>query len=143
AFILYYGIGWRPAGGTNHGELLQPIRQLPQVHAGMFEGSGTQPHNWALVYVGDGRCDADCQRALVFARQTRLSLGQDMTRVNWGFIATANCCDLAYLDREHKGIKVFDVVDAQNMKDLRGVLPGGDLRNWLFVIDPLGNIVMR
>ena len=28
AFVAYYS-GWRPQGNTNHGELLQPIRQLP------------------------------------------------------------------------------------------------------------------
>lgn len=143
SFILYYGVGWRPSGGAIHGELLQPTKQLPQVHAGLFEGSGSQPHNWALVYVGDGGCDEDCKRALVFARQTRLSLNKDMSRVNWGLLATGACCDLEYLDREHKGIKVFEVGDVNNTRDLLQVLPRDDLRHWLFVIDPLGNIVMR
>src|SRR5690606_5082605 len=31
AFILYYGLdGWRPAGSTNKGELIQPARPLPE-----------------------------------------------------------------------------------------------------------------
>ena len=30
AFILYYGVeGWRPAGSTNHGDLIDPPRPLP------------------------------------------------------------------------------------------------------------------
>jgi hypothetical protein len=143
SFILYYGIGWRPAGGTNHGELLEPIRQLPPDFAGLLEGSGAQPRSWALAYVGDGRCDADCRRALVFARQTRLSLNKDMSRMNWGLLATANCCDLAYLDSEHKGIKVFEAGDEAGINALLDVLPPGDHRHFLFVVDPLGNIVMR
>jgi hypothetical protein len=142
AFVLYYGTGWRPAGGSNHGELLQPFKQLPAGSAGLLDGSA-QPHNWALVYVGDGACDADCQQALVFARQTRLSLNKEMSRVNWGLLATASCCDLAYLDREHKGIKVFDVSEPANLEELLDVLPTRDLRHSLFIIDPLGNIVMR
>ena len=136
AFILYYGVGWRPAGGTNHGELLQPVRQLPA-------GGDKLLEKWALVYVGDGRCDADCRQALVFARQTRLSLNKEMSRVNRVFLTVGNCCDLAYLDKEHEGIKVYDVSDPEPLAQLLSVLPPGDLNHWLFVIDPQGNIVMR
>jgi hypothetical protein len=143
SFILYYVIGWRPSGGTNHGELLQPIRQLPADLAGLLKGDGSPPRNWALVYVGDGACDEDCRRALVFARQTRLSLNKDMSRVNWGLLATANCCDLTYLDREHKGMKVYAAGDDAGVQELFDLLPAVDLRYSLFVIDPLGNIVMR
>ena len=143
AFILYYGVGWRPGGSNIHGELLQPIKQLPEAAAALLAGEGPKDTNWALVYVGDGSCDADCQQALVFARQTRLSLGQEMTRVNRGFVATANCCNLDYIDKEQKGTKVFDVSDSSAMRELRSVLPPGELAHWLFVVDPLGNIVMR
>jgi hypothetical protein len=136
AFILYYGVGWRPAGGSNHGELLQPVRQLPA-------GGDKLLGKWALLYVGDGRCDADCRQALVFARQTRLSLGKEMSRVNRAFLTLANCCDLAYLDKEHEGIKVFDVSEPEPSEQLLSVLPTGELKHWLFIIDPQGNIVMR
>jgi hypothetical protein len=136
AFTLYYAVGWRPAGGTNHGELLQPLRQMP---------AGATPllGKWALVYVGDGQCDEACRQALVFARQTRLSLNKEMTRVNRALLATANCCDLAYLDQEHEGIKVYAIDEPAAVDELISLLPPGDLRHWLFVVDPLGNIVMR
>jgi len=136
AFALYYGFGWRPAGSTNHGELLQPIRQLP-------EGAAPLRDEWAMVYVGDGACDADCREALVFARQTRLSLGKDLTRMNWALFATGNCCDVKYLDAEHQGIKVFDVSAPQQRAELLAVLPTKDLAHSLFVVDPLGNVVLR
>ena len=61
---------------------LAPAR-LPQAAAEPLQD------NWALVYVGDGACDDDCRHALVFARQTRLSLNKEMTRVNACFLATA------------------------------------------------------
>lgn len=136
AFALYYGFGWRPSAGTNHGELLQPLRQLP---AGVAALKG----KWALVYVGDGACDADCRTALVFARQTRLSLNQDMTRVNWALLATDRCCDAAYLDAEHRGIQTFDAGNPQLRGALLAALPAGDLTHSLFVVDPLGNVVLR
>ena len=136
SFILYYGIGWRPAGGTNHGELLVPVRQMPPAAEPLLK-------KWALVYVGDGGCDTDCEQALVFARQMRLMLNKEMSRMNRAFLVTGNCCDLDYIDREHEGLKVYDVSEPQVYEQLMGVLPQDDLRHWLFVVDPLGNIVMR
>ena len=139
AFILYYGVGWRPSGTTNHGELLQPLRQLPP-------GSEALRDKWALIHVADGACDGDCREALVFARQTRLSLGKDLTRINWALLATRNCCDLAYLDAEHMGIKVFDVSEPQQLAALMATLPPlspQELSHSLFVVDPLGNLVLR
>ncbi|MET0282421.1 MAG: hypothetical protein ABW278_15040 [Steroidobacteraceae bacterium] len=137
AFLLYYGTGWRPTGGTNHGELLQPLRQLP-VAADELQDK------WALVYVGDGRCvDEVCRNALWTARQTRLSLNQEMTRVNRALLATSNCCDRGFLDKEHEGIKVFDVSEPAAQGALLAQLPPGDLAPYLFIVDPRGNIVMR
>jgi len=133
AFVAYYS-GWRPAGSSNHGELLQPIRQLP-VAGEPLQGK------WALAYVGDGACDADCQAALVFARQTRLSLAADTQRVNWVLIATDRCCNRDYLDTAHKGLVAIDA--SASRAALLSVLQGQDLQHSLFVIDPLGNIVLR
>lgn len=136
AFVLYYGLGWRPAGSTNHGELLEPFQQLGDESAALRE-------KWALVYVGDGRCDEDCRRALLVGRQTRLSLNQEMTRVNRALFATAGCCDLKFLDEAHAGIKVFDVSEPDARDGLLALLPPGDHRHHLFVVDPIGNIVLR
>lgn len=136
AFILYYGFGWRPASQSIHGELLSPARPMPQ-------GAEALRKDWALVYVGDGRCDDDCRAALIFARQTVLSLNKDMSRVNRVLLATDNCCNVRYLKKEHEGIKVFDVSGEEDRAELMAVLPVVDLKYSLFVVDPLGNLVMR
>lgn len=143
AFLLYYGMDWRPAGGTNHGELLQPVKQMPPGADSLFKGATEDSKNWVLVYVGDGKCNEDCRQALVFARQTRLSLNKEMTRVNRAFLSIGNCCDLAYIDKEHPGLKVRDVSEPEVYEQLMEVLPQDDLSHSLFVVDPLGNIVMR
>lgn len=136
AFVLYYGVGWRPAGGTNHGELLQPVKQMPAQAAPLQE-------KWALVYVGDGRCDEDCRRALVMARQTRLALNQEMTRVERAFFAVDGCCDRTYLEQEHPGLQVFDSTAGETRAALLAALPQQDLRHDLIIVDPRGNIVLR
>ena len=135
AFLMYYGQTWRPAGQTNHGELYSPVQPLPSA-AEALRGK------WALVYVGDGRCDADCRDALVFARQTRLSLNQDMQRVERFFIVTGNCCDRGYLESEHPGLRVVETADPA-IAPLRDAFPATDRAHSLYIVDPLGNLVMR
>jgi len=141
SFILYYGVEWRPAAGTNHGELYSPPRPLPPSAAPLAQ------RKWSLVYVGDGACDDHCRSSLVFARQTRLSLNKDMTRINRVFLATGSCCDRAYLAEEHEGLEVFDAAaDAELaavVAALPAALPATEREYSLFIIDPLGNLVMR
>ncbi len=137
SFVLYYVVGWRPAGGTNHGELYSPARPLPQSAAPLAE------RKWTLVYAGEGACDENCRRSLVFARQTRLSLNQEMTRVSRLFLATGNCCDREYLDREHPGLVVLDAAADSGLAAVVAALPATEREHSLYVVDPLGNLVMR
>jgi len=154
SFWLYYGTGWRPAGHVNHGELISPARPLPDVTlprvplsaADSRERSAAYPAafhgKWTLVYVGDGRCDSSCRQSLYVMRQTRLALGTEMTRVARVFLATENCCAQEYLAREQAGIAVFDAGGAQGTR-LLSEFPVADSPNSLFVVDPLGNLMMR
>lgn len=137
SFILYYSTGWRPAGQSNHGELISPARPLPGDDMASLRGK------WVLAYVGDGRCDADCRRALVFARQTRLSLNQDADRVERAFLATGECCDRELLEREHRGIRLFPLAAGADTDALLSLLPAQERSHFLYIIDPLGNLVMR
>ena len=152
--LLYYGAGWRPGGHVNHGELIQPPRPLPRVDLPRVaiggetprELAGTDPtlfhRQWTLVYVGDGSCDASCRGTLFVMRQTRLALGTDMTRLARVFLVTANCCAKDYLAREHAGVTVLDASGTAGAR-LLGRFPPGDRAHTLFIIDPLGNLMMR
>lgn len=151
---LYYGMKWTPGGHINHGELIQPPRPLPRVvlphvalggpAAGELTAGDSTPFRgkWTLVYIGDGSCDASCRGTLYVMRQTRLALGTDETRLGRVFLATANCCATDYLAREHAGISVFDATGAAGAP-LLGLFPPGDEAHTLFIVDPLGNLMMR
>src|SRR5690606_24969529 len=121
---------------ANHGELLQPLRQLPAAMQAL-EGK------WSLVYVGDGRCDDACRNALYTARQTHVLLNKDVERLQRALVATSGCCDRSFLDTEHAGIHVYDATDPALRAAVLSVLPPGDHANHLFVVDPLLNIVLR
>ena len=134
AFLLYYGSGgWRPPGSTNRGELISPARPLPDVSA--WHGK------WALVYIGDGRCDGRCRAALLLTRQTRLALNTDITRVQRIFLATGNCCDRAYLEAEHPDLTITPL-DNEAGAALLAAFPDAASGS-IYIVDPLGNLMMR
>ena len=160
SFWLYYGMAWRPSGHTNHGELIEPARPLPHVPltvrsvqqkraASGVVGSLGEPAtrtdlfqgHWSLVYIGRGTCDSACRHALYVMRQTRLALNQDMTRVQRVFVATADCCDERWLALEHPGLAVVDAQPAA-ARPLLAAFPARDLATTVFVVDPLGNLMM-
>jgi hypothetical protein len=144
SFVLYYA-GWRPIGSAAHGELLDPPRALPRAVLSRLTGTSGESSvftdQWALVYVGDGGCDLPCRNALHVMRQTRLLLNQDMGRVRRVFLITAECCDRALLEREHLGIEAFDASGPRAVALLRE-FPEAARANSLFVVDPLGNLVL-
>jgi hypothetical protein len=151
---LYYGMGWRPSGRINHGELIQPPRPLPRADLPRVTAGGDTPNAlpgteqavfrgaWSLVYIGDGSCDASCRRTLYVMRQTRLALGTDMTRMDRVFLVTAHCCAKEYLASEHAGLTVLDASGAAGAR-LLDVFPPAGREHTLFIVDPLGNLMMR
>jgi len=144
AFYLYYAGGWRPAGSTNHGELVNPARPLPAASFTHPDGAAARADlfkgKWTLVYLGDGACAADCQRALWVMRQTRILLAQDMERAKRVFVVEQNCCNLAFLRAEHPGLEIAVPVEAAA---LLAQFPRTDAAHSIYVVDPLGNLMMR
>jgi hypothetical protein len=142
AFLLYYGgVGWRPAGSTNHGDLVDPPRPLPQALPQTRDTRDPAP-KWTLVYIGAGACDARCREALTLMRQTRLALNDDMTRVQRLFLATGECCDYAYLNAEQAGLVTALAADEKLLAtfalDAKPVAQAGRI----YIVDPLGNLMM-
>jgi cytochrome oxidase Cu insertion factor (SCO1/SenC/PrrC family) len=146
SFYMYYGSGWRPSASVANGELYHPARPLPQVDLrdakGEFAPANVLRDKWTLVYVGGGHCDDACKSSLYFMRQTRLSLNNEMTRVSRVFLATGQCCDQAFLDSEHAGLISLDA-SGPEAADLVAAFPVQDREHSLYVVDPLGNLVMR
>jgi hypothetical protein len=149
AFLIYYRSDWRPAAGVNHGRLLLPPRPLPAIalpRVSLERAGASAPltafrGSWSLVYVGDGACDAACREALYVMRQTRLSLNNDMTRVERVFLVTAGCCAREWLARAHAGLVVLDA-GGPAAQPLLGEFPAAERARTLFVVDPLGNLML-
>jgi cytochrome oxidase Cu insertion factor (SCO1/SenC/PrrC family) len=151
AFWLYYGgSAWRPAGSSSKGELIDPARPLPSMSLPTPTGTATSEDflrgKWTMLYVGDGRCDERCRKALYLSRQTRIALNKDMDRVQRVFLASGNCCDAEFLAREHPdlGIAILEGPGAAALTAQFPVLDDKPVAQAgrIYLIDPLGNLLM-
>jgi hypothetical protein len=133
SFWIYYFTDWRPAGSTAHGVLIQP--PVPLANGEVFQDK------WTLLYVAEGGCDPACVNALYIARQTRLLLNKDMQRVNRVLLSTGPV-DRAVLESRHPGVLLLDAASPAADGVLRAI-PAQQRANGLFIVDPLGNLVMR
>ena len=147
AFWMYYATDWRPAHRVNHGELITPARPLPATHLkaalGPDSASGELFHGkWSLVYIGDGQCNDHCRASLYVMRQIRLSLNNDMKRVERIFLVTENCCAREFLANEHRGLLVLNAGES-SADALLSVFPAENRSESVYIVDPLGNLMMR
>lgn len=144
-FAMYYGDLWSPSGSSAKGELVHPARPLE--FGGLRQSDGSAAGidlfqgKWSLLYIGDGACDTECRTALTYGRQTRIAVGKDLDRVQRVFITTGNCCDRQYLDDEQPGLLTLDA-SSDEARALLAQFPG-DRRVSLYIVDPLGNLMMR
>jgi hypothetical protein len=159
AFYMYYGTGWRPVKRVNHGTLISPVRPLPAVDLARVSLSDAETDSasrrgapaaatqhelrtkWSMVYIGAGNCDEPCRQALYVMRQTRLSLNNEMARVDRVFLSTGNCCAREFLAHEHPGLLVLDASGADGTR-LLDTFPADGRPYSLFIVDPLGNLMM-
>lgn len=150
AFVLYYAGGWRPAGSTNHGDLIDPPRPLPTASLNSPQGQALPPEmlhgKWTLIYIAASQCDSRCREALTLMRQTRLALNDDLLRVQRLLLATEPCCEQAYLDEQHPGLITARADDAAG-KAFVAVFPLYDHQpveqaGRIYLVDPLGNLMM-
>jgi hypothetical protein len=137
AFLVYYGSGWRPAGRTNHGQLIEPPRALPVTGAAvMLHGK------WSLLYVGDEDCRLACDNTLYFMRQTQLGLGNLIPRVQRIFLRTRDCCGPPMQQSGQPPLLLLDAAGAESAA-LRAALPSERDASSIFIVDPRGNLMLR
>ena len=138
-WLYYAGSSVRPEGRTNHGYLLAPVVNLPDELGGSALIEALENY-WGLVYVSDGSCDEPCRDALYMQRQTRLMLGNDMTRVVRVLLHGPEAPDTLFLDQEQAGLKALRDPAAQQLLDR--ARPDGSSPGGFYLVDPLGNLVM-
>lgn len=152
SYFTYYVV--RPEGRRNYGELIDPQRPIPAVQSQNLLAPSTQASapttaplasikgNWLLVSVAGGACNAACEKHLYLQRQLRETLGKEKDRVDWVWLVNDNAPVRPELVPAVQAAKVLRV-DGTELGAWLQAAPGQDLSAHLYVVDPLGNWMMR
>lgn len=139
SWMYYSGSSLVPEGRTNHGVILEPITNVRERFPDSEAAALSEDH-WLLVYVHAGTCGESCRDALFRLRQSRRMLGPDMDRLRRVFLHGEEAPDRVFLEEQHPGLATFhDPGLARLLVEKR---PAQLASGGLFLIDPLGNLVM-
>jgi len=143
SYFTYYVI--RPEARRNFGELVEQ-RAMPALATATLEGQDGSLQalqgQWLLVSVAPGACDAACQNRLYLQRQMRESLGKDKDRLDWVWLVTDGAQPPAIIQPGLQHATVLRV-DPEPLARWLEPAPGHDLTEHMYVVDPMGNWMMR
>jgi hypothetical protein len=139
SYVAYYWL--RPSAHVNYGELLaKPAGEIAGVgEDGAAWRLASLRGRWVLLVAGDAQCAASCSAALYATRQARTMQGREQERVARVLLQPENAPPLAAaLRAQHPGLAVARANPGQ-----LNSLSGPDAALGIFVVDPLGNLVLR
>ena len=139
-FAYFY---WQPQGGANYGELIPahalsdpPLRHLDQRAFKLSELRG----KWILLQLDQAACAEGCRAKLYNMRQVRLAQGREMERIERVWLILDEAPLETQLIREYDGTRMLR---AAGSPVLREFPPQGAARDHIYLIDPLGNLMLR
>jgi cytochrome oxidase Cu insertion factor (SCO1/SenC/PrrC family) len=145
--------GWRPAHTTNYGQLIQPAKPLADVGLERRTGKPIRLQDlrrrWLLVTFSKGACIGACANSIYKMRQVHVAQGKYQKRVQRMLVVLPKGPkpDFGPMVKAYPDMIVVTgpVSDEQALgKQLQ--IPGGtalDQEGWIFVVDPIGNYMMR
>lgn len=146
SYTVYYFLP--PGGRTNFGDLIEPQRPLPALVLRQPDGQpfdlGRLRGQWLMVAVDAGACSTTCQKKLWQMRQVHATQGRERTRVERVLLLLDDAVFDPALVAQHEGMLVLRAQRAQLATYFAlPATPGADLADHLWLIDPLGNQMLR
>lgn len=146
AVVLYLNPQWLDAEATNYGTILDPQRPVPEpavLTLTDLEGKPVDLRDergqWLLLSADEAACPDECARKLFIMRQTHASTGKNVTRIErvWFILDDAPVPDKVL--EAYKGTHMLRA----NAEQLQQFLGPVDLKQHIWIIDPLNNLMMR
>jgi len=139
-------VDWAPGGTKNFGEFVSPVVPLPEgpwtAANGDIISRESLLERWQLVHVRTQACDETCMEDLYWLRQTRQAQDRHVPEVGLLLISTV-ALDPTQRARIAELSNVFQIIDGQQAADLVQTFPTAESAPLRFIVDPLGNIMMR
>nr|WP_084640672.1 redoxin domain-containing protein [Duganella phyllosphaerae] len=146
SYFMYYVV--KPKGGeTNYGTLLDARQYpIPPMASRQLDGSPASLADyrgkWIMLKVGPSDCQQACQDQLFAMRQLRTMQGKAMERVERVWLITDEQPLETMLMRVNDGTHMLRAPAATVQKWLP-VEQGERAADYVYLIDPLGNLMMR
>ena len=148
SYFTYFVI--RPEGRSNYGDLISPAvgipAQLPLTDlSGQPVVASSLKGQWLLVVVAASRCDAACEKHLLFQRQLRETLGREKDRVDKVWFITDDAPlrpELAQAIAATPAVTALRV-PPQALAQWLAPAAGQSLDAHLYLVDPMGAWMMR
>jgi len=149
AVLAYYVPTLRPAEVSNYGTLIEPQRPMPTAGELPLSTLDDQPFDlntlkgrWILATADGAACAEACARKLFILRNTHASQGKNVERlVRVWFITDNATVPQPVLDAYLGTVMVR--VDAERLKTYLPLDAPQSLTEPLWIIDPLGNLILR
>jgi cytochrome oxidase Cu insertion factor (SCO1/SenC/PrrC family) len=145
SYLTYYVI--KPGGRTNYGALIDPRdHPIPQLSATAMDGKPSSldqyKGKWIMLLSGPSNCQQECKDRLYAMRQLRLMQGKEMERVERVWLITDDLPLAPDLMSDDEGTHLLRVSKSA-LSTWLPVEQGGDASQHMYLIDPLGNLMMR
>ena len=145
SYLTYYVI--KPQTRNNYGDLIDPrAYPIPDLGSTDLEGKPASLEQfrgkWILLQVDAAGCDKACQQKLYYMRQLRLTQGKEMDRIERVWLITDDAPLDIGLMKQYDGTHLLRV-DPQKLAAWLPVVEGTKASDHLYMIDPLGNLMMR
>jgi cytochrome oxidase Cu insertion factor (SCO1/SenC/PrrC family) len=144
--LFFFAPDWRPEGSTNYGELVHPAQPLPEPQwlnaEGETVGLAAIRGHWNWVMLVSGACDGACETELYDLRQTRMLLNEKRLRLRRILLVDdVNQLEAmtAQLGEVHPDLQIY----APAVGDTAAAAFPEAAPGTVFVVDPLGNLMMR
>lgn len=146
SYFTYYVI--RPEGRRNYGELVEPQRPMPALTASTADGQpvplASLKDQWLLVSVAGGACPAACENHLYLQRQLRETLGKNKDRLDWVWLVPDGApVREALRPGLVQGQATVLRLPREQLAQWLEPAAGRVLEDHLYVVDPMGNWMMR
>jgi cytochrome oxidase Cu insertion factor (SCO1/SenC/PrrC family) len=145
SYFTYYVI--KPGSRTNYGAFIDPREYpIPQLESTTLDGKPTgldaYQGKWIMLQVGNADCTEACTKKLHDMRQLRLAQGKEMDRIERVWLITDNKPLDTMLMREYDGTRMLRA-NPERVKAWLPVEDGTTMFDHIYMIDPLGNLMMR
>lgn len=137
-FVFVFFPTWLPDLTTNEGQLI-----LPPVSNELI-GLSLTDSKWSLIIPMGESCDEKCERRFYLARQVHVALGKESNRLKRILITTGtgNTAGVKKMMVKYKGMHKVVLDGDQVVSVLKKVVAFPIMGNFIFLMDPNGNIMM-